>query len=47
MVDFYIFEEDFKKGQFGIVKLENHRLNEKKLAIKFIYNKDMESIEIY
>jgi serine/threonine protein kinase len=45
--DFYKFEENLGKGQFGLVKLATHKKNGKKVAVKTIHKKDMKQIEVY
>ena len=47
LFNFYQFESDLGKGQFGLVKLATHRLNGQKVAVKTINKKDMKPIEIY
>lgn len=47
LFDFYQFVSDLGKGQFGLVKLANHKQTGKKVAIKTIHKKDMKPIEIY
>ena len=47
MFDFYIFEDNLGKGQFGLVKLATHKKTGKKVAIKTVHKKDMKPIEIY
>ena len=47
MFDFYTFEADLGKGQFGLVKLANHIKTGKKVAIKTVNKKDMKPIEIF
>ena len=47
MFDFYNFEDNLGKGQFGLVKLATHKKNGQKVAIKTVNKKDMRPIEIY
>lgn len=47
MFDYYNFEENLGKGQFGLVKLATHKKTGKKVAIKTVHKKDMKPIEIY
>ena len=47
MFDFYQFEDNLGKGQFGLVKLATHKKTGKKVAIKTVHKKDMKPIEIY
>lgn len=47
MFDFYNFEDNLGKGQFGLVKLATHKKTGKKVAIKTVHKKDMKPIEIY
>lgn len=47
LFDFYNFESDLGKGQFGLVKLATHKLNGQKVAVKTVNKKDMKPIEIY
>lgn len=47
LFDFYTFEADLGKGQFGLVKLAIHIKTGKKVAIKTVHKKDMKPIEIF
>ena len=47
LFDFYKFEGNLGKGQFGLVKLAKHTKTGQKMAIKMIHKKDMKPIEIY
>jgi serine/threonine protein kinase len=47
LFDFYNFEDNLGKGQFGLVKLASHKKTGKKVAIKTVHKKDMKPIEIY
>jgi len=47
LFDFYNFEENLGKGQFGLVKLATHKKTGQKVAIKQVHKKDMKPIEIY
>jgi len=47
LFDFYTFEENLGKGQFGLVKLATHKKTGQKTAIKTVHKKDMKAIEIY
>jgi serine/threonine protein kinase len=47
LFDFYNFEDNLGKGQFGLVKLATHKKTGKKVAIKTVHKKDMKPIEIY
>lgn len=47
LFDFYSFEENLGKGQFGLVKLATHKKTGQKTAIKTVHKKDMKAIEIY
>lgn len=47
MFDYYDFEENLGKGQFGLVKLAAHKKTAEKVAIKTVHKKDMKPIEIY
>ena len=47
LFDFYTFESNLGKGQFGLVKLATHIKTGKKVAIKTVNKKDMKPIEIY
>lgn len=47
LFDFYNFEDNLGKGQFGLVKLASHKRTGKKVAIKTVHKKDMKPIEIY
>lgn len=47
LFDYYNFEDNLGKGQFGLVKLATHTKTGKKVAIKTIHKKDMKPIEIY
>ncbi len=47
LFDFYNFEENLGKGQFGLVKLATHKKTGQKVAIKTVNKKDMKPIEIY
>ena len=47
LFDFYNFEDNLGKGQFGLVKLATHKRTGKKVAIKTVHKKDMKPIEIY
>ena len=47
LFDYYNFEDNLGKGQFGLVKLATHKKTGKKVAIKTVHKKDMKPIEIY
>jgi len=47
LFDFYNFEDNLGKGQFGLVKLASHKQTGQKVAIKTVHKKDMKPIEIY
>ena len=47
LFDYYTFEDNLGKGQFGLVKLAAHKKTGKKVAIKTVHKKDMKPIEIY
>ena len=47
LFDYYTFEDNLGKGQFGLVKLAIHKKTGKKVAIKTVHKKDMKQIEIY
>ena len=47
LFDYYKFEENLGKGQFGLVKLATHKKTAQKTAIKTVHKKDMKPIEIY
>jgi len=47
LFDFYNFEDNLGKGQFGLVKLAAHKMTGKKVAVKTVHKKDMKPIEIY
>lgn len=47
MFDYYNFEDNLGKGQFGLVKLASHKKTGQKTAIKTVNKKDMKPIEIY
>jgi len=47
LFDYYTFEDNLGKGQFGLVKLATHKKEGKKVAVKTVHKKDMKPIEIY
>lgn len=47
LFDFYNFEDNLGKGQFGLVKLASHKKTGQKVAIKTVHKKDMKAIEVY
>ena len=47
LFDYYTLDKTLGQGQFGLVKLANHKVSGIKAAIKTVKKKDMKSIEVY
>ena len=47
LFDYYTLSDTLGQGQFGLVKLAQHKKTGQQVAIKTVKKKDMKSIEVY